>query len=379
MFSNRIELFSILGFRVSVDLSWIILAVLITWSLATGYFPRIIDGVSPVAAWWLGAAGAVGLFASIILHEFAHSWIARQFDMPIRGITLFIFGGVAEMEDEPPSARAEFFMAIAGPLMSYALALLFYGLSGLLPVEMLAALLTYLATINTMLATFNLIPAFPLDGGRVFRAALWWKTNDYAKATRIAASLGRFFGMVLIMSGVLSLVAGNPIAGIWQGLIGFFIIAVANSSEFQMTLKTGFEDKTVGQIMVRDPVSIPADTPLEDVIEDYFYRRHHRVFPVVRGSTLLGCIRVEDVGRIAREEWAQKTAGDVLPTAGKIGTVTPETPVMEALKRMRELETSRLMVAKNGELRGMLTLRDIMSYLTIRQELNASGRQHRSA
>lgn len=379
MFSKRIELFSILGFRVSLDLSWMVLAVLITWSLATGYFPQVLDGVSPLAAWWLGAAGALGLFASIILHEFAHSWIARQFDMPIRGITLFIFGGVAEMEDEPPSARAEFFMAIAGPLMSYAMAVLFYGLSGLLPGEMLVALLTYLAAINTMLATFNLIPAFPLDGGRVFRAALWWKTNDYARATRIAASLGRFFGTVLIMSGVLSLVTGNPIAGIWQGLIGFFIIAAANSSELQMTLKTGFEDKTVGQIMVHDPVSIPADTLLQDVIEDYFYRRHHRAFPVVRGRELLGCIRIEDVGRIAREERAQKTAGDILPEEAKIGTVVPETPVMEALKRMRDLETSRLMVAKNGELRGMLTMRDIMAYLTIRQELNASSRQHRGA
>lgn len=373
MLTRRIRLFSILGFRVSLDLTWIILAVLITWSLATDYFPHVIAGLDPVAAWWLGAAGALGLFASIILHESSHSWIARQFDLPISGITLFIFGGVAEMEDEPPSARAEFFMAIAGPIMSYVLAALFYGLSGFAPGTLLPALLGYLALINTILATFNLVPAFPLDGGRVFRAAMWWWTGDYAKATRTGASLGRIFGTFLILIGVLNLVSGEATAGIWQALIGFFIIGAANTSEVQMTLKTGLEGKTVDQIMVRDPISVPADTPLDDVIEDYFYRYHHTSFPVVRDGALVGSIRIGNVGEVARAERAGKTAGDIVSSDGKVGRVASGTPAMDALKAMREGGTSRLLVVdEGGALKGLLTLRDIMTHLAIRQEL-ASG------
>jgi len=373
MLTKRIELFSILGFRVSLDLSWIILAVLITWSLAVSYFPHVIDGLTPVAAWWLGVAGALGLFVSIILHEFSHAWIARQFDLPIRGITLFIFGGVAEMEEEPPNARAEFFMAIAGPIMSYVLAAMFYGLSVLAPGAMLAALFGYLALINTVLATFNLIPAFPLDGGRIFRAAMWWWTGDYTRATRTGASLGRFFGTFLIIMGVLSLVSGNSVAGIWQALIGFFIISAASSSEMQMTLKTGLENKTVEQIMVHDPIFVPADTSLDDVIEEYFYRYHHTAFPVVRDGALLGSIRIEDVGQVVRTDRGDKTAGDIVSSESKVGKVAPGTPAMDALKAMREGGTSRLMVVEDGAFRGLLTLRDIMTHLAIRGELKADS------
>lgn len=377
MLTTRFKLFTLLGFQVSLDPTWIILAVLITWSLATGYFPVAIEGIDPVAAWWLGAAGALGLFVSIILHEFAHSWVARQFDIRIRGITLFIFGGVAEMENEPPSARSEFFMAIAGPIMSYALAALFLVLSWLVPGAMATALFGYLALINVVLATFNMVPAFPLDGGRVFRAAVWGWTGDYARATRIGAMLGRVFGTVLILLGVLNLVSGNSIAGIWQALIGFFIITAANSSEMQMTLRTNLDDVTVGQIMVRDPVSIPAETPLHDVVERYFYRHHHRAFPVLRDGRLLGCLRIEDIGRVEPDERAGKTAADIVASDSRVGQVGPDMPVMDALNRMRESNSSRLMVAEDGELRGMLTMRDVMSYLTIRKELKADAAQTR--
>jgi len=371
MLTKRLELFSILGFRVSLDLTWIVLAVLVTWSLATGYFPRVIDGIGPAAAWWLGAAGALGLFASIILHEFSHSWVARQFDIPIRGITLFIFGGVAEMEEEPPSAKAEFFMAVAGPVMSFFLAAVFYALAGLAPGSLASALFGYLGLINMVLAIFNLVPAFPLDGGRMFRAAMWWWTGDYAKSTRTGAFMGRVFGTFLILMGVLNLVAGNTVGGVWQALIGFFIIAAAGSSEMQMTLQTGLENTTVDQIMVRDPICIAADTPLDDVIEDYFYRHHHTAFPVMRDGALIGCIRIEDVGRVPRAERAEKTAGDIVSASGKVGRVATGTPAMDALMTMRKSGTSRLMVTEDGALRGMLTMRDIMTHLAIRDELKA--------
>ncbi|MDG4647793.1 site-2 protease family protein [Roseibacterium sp. SDUM158017] len=370
MLTKRFELFTLLGFRVSLDLSWFIIAVLVTWSLATGYFPEIVAGLEPATAWWLGTAGALGLFASIILHEFAHAIVARRFDIPMRGITLFIFGGVAEMENEPPSARSEFFMAIAGPIMSFALSGVFYAVSLLSPGQLSEALFGYLALINLILAVFNLVPAFPLDGGRVFRAAVWGWTGDYAKATRIGAGLGRFFGVLLIMLGVANLIGGSSVAGIWQALIGLFIISAAGSSEAQMTLRTGLENRTVGQLMVRDPISIDAGTPLTSVIEDYFYRHHHTMFPVTRNGRLAGCLRIEDVGGIPAADRAELRAGDILPEGGgRVPVVAPGMAAEDALGVMQSNRTSRLLVAENGVLAGILTLRDVMAFLTIRQEL----------
>jgi Zn-dependent protease len=370
LLTRRIDLFTILGFRVGLDLSWFIIAVLVTWSLATGYFPGVLPGIDAQAAWWLGAAGALGLFASILLHEFAHAIVARRFDIRIRGITLFIFGGVAEMEDEPPDARSEFFMAAAGPVMSFALAALFWVVAGLFPGGLAGALFGYLALINLVLAIFNLVPAFPLDGGRIFRAAMWGWTGDYARATRIAAALGRGFGTLLIVLGVWNLVSGASFAGIWQALIGLFVISAAGSSEAQMTLRTGLEGLRVRDLMVRNPIAVPHDTPLARVVEDYFYRHRHTVFPVVRHGRFTGCIRIEDVGRIPEAARAGRTAEDVLPE-GEAATVPPGAPAMEALRVMQSRGTSRLMVVEDGMLRGVLTMRDVMAHLTIRNELEA--------
>ncbi|WP_101068181.1 site-2 protease family protein [Roseovarius salinarum] len=373
MFTQRIPLFSILGFRVSLDFTWFLLAILIVWSLAKGYFPQVISGLDPATGWWLGIAGALGLFASIIIHEFSHAIVARQFDMPIRGITLFIFGGVAEMEEEPPSARAEFFMAIAGPIASYILAGLCWAVTQALPDASAAApagaLFGYLALINLVLATFNLIPAFPLDGGRVLRSAVWWWTGEMDRATRYAAFSGRLFGSFLIVLGVMSVVAGNFIGGLWQGLIGMFIIGAAGSSESRMTLRSGLEGVRVRRLMVADPITVPSDMPVARVIEEYFYGRLHKVFPVVRDGRLLGSVSLQDVAHVAPEERHAVTAGHVVTGESLRRAVAPDTPVLDALEVMNQHGVSRLMVVDDGQLRGMLTMRDVMTYLSLRQEL----------
>lgn len=375
MFTRKLELFTILGFRVSLDLTWFLLAVLIVWSLASGYFPAMIEGLDANAALWLGLGGALGLFLSIIFHEFAHAVVARRFDIPISGITLFIFGGVAEMEREPPSAVSEFLMAIAGPVASYILAGGFFVIAALLPEATaeapLGAMFAYLATINLILATFNLLPAFPLDGGRVFRAGVWWFTGDLARATRMAAGTGRFLGLLLLALGVFSVVSGNFVAGMWQALIGLFIMGAAQSSETHMVMKTQLEDVTVRRLMVADPVAVPADTPVEALIEGYFYRFSHKVFPVVRGRHLLGCVTLQDVGRLSAEERARLTAADILSPESGSRTIGPDSTALEALETMRKLTTSRLMVTENDRLVGMLTMRDIMSFVTIRQQIGA--------
>lgn len=381
MFGQKFDLFSILGFRVSLDLSWFLLAILIVWSLASGYFPATIENLPSETALVLGIGGALGLFFSILFHEFSHAMVARRYEIPIAGITLFIFGGVAEMEDEPPSAKSEFLMAIAGPIASYVLAVLFYAVAAILP-EATArapwgAAFDYLGLINVVLATFNMLPAFPLDGGRVFRAAVWWWTDDAQKATRMAAGTGRLLGTVLMVLGVFSVVSGNFVAGMWQALIGLFIIGAARSSEFHMVMKTFLQDVPVRRIMVNNPVAVPADTPADVMIDSYFYRFSHKVFPVVRGRHVLGCVRLEDIGKLDPRDRAGLTAADILSPDSRDRTVAPDATVLEALNIMRQHNTSRLVVAENGLLEGILTMRDIMNYVTIRQEIGEAGNTRR--
>lgn len=377
MFTNKIDLFTILGFRVSLDLTWFILAILIVWSLAGGYFPSVIEGISTGTAVAMGVAGALGLFVSIVMHEFSHAIVARRYDIPIKGITLFIFGGVAEMEEEPPSAKSEFLMAIAGPIMSLFLALVFQSIAMAVPgaadESPLVALFSYLALINAVLALFNLVPAFPLDGGRVLRAAIWWWTGDLDRATRIGAGTGRFLGSVLVALGFLNAVTGNVVGGMWQALIGLFIIGAARSTETRMTMTTLLEDIPVHRLMVAHPITVPDDTPVDFLIENYFYRFNHKVFPVLRDGVLLGCVRLDDVGRVPPEERAIRTAGEILAADSAARTIGPETPVLEAMKVMQTHNVSRLLVAEAGELIGMLTMRDIVTHIGIRRELASAN------
>ncbi|MHA7827054.1 MAG: site-2 protease family protein [Roseovarius sp.] len=377
MFGKKIDLFSILGFRVSLDFTWFFLAILIVWSLSWGYFPAVIDGLNRNTALILGVVGALGLFFSILFHEFSHAIVARRFDIPITGITLFIFGGVAELEKEPPSAKSEFLMAIAGPIASYVLAVVFYTIAVVLPPATaampVAAVFTYLALINTVLATFNLLPAFPLDGGRVFRAAIWWWSGDLERATSLAAGTGRILGTFLMVLGLFSVVSGNFVAGMWQALIGLFIIGAARSSEVQMIMKSHLHGVPVRQLMVNSPVTIPADLPVDEIIEDYIYRFGHKVFPVVQDDVLLGCVRLDDIGRLSAAERARLTASDILSRDGLERTVASDSSVMDALDVMRKHNTSRLLVTRNGALAGILTMRDIMNYVSVRQEIQSTA------
>jgi len=377
MFGKKIDLFSILGFRVSLDFTWFFLAILIVWSLSWGYFPAVIDGLNRNTSLVLGVVGALGLFFSILFHEFSHAIVARRFDIPITGITLFIFGGVAELEKEPPSAKSEFLMAIAGPIASYVLAVVFYTIAVVLPPATaampIAAVFSYLALINTVLATFNLLPAFPLDGGRVFRAAIWWWSDDLERATSLAAGTGRILGTFLMVLGLFSVVSGNFVAGMWQALIGLFIIGAARSSEVQMIMKSHLHGVPVRQIMVNSPVTIPADLPVDEIIEDYIYRFGHKVFPVVQDDVLLGCVRLDDIGRLTVADRARLTASDILSRDGLDRTVASDSSVMDALDVMRKHNTSRLLVTRNGALAGILTMRDIMNYVSVRQEIQSTA------
>lgn len=373
MFGARIRLFKLLGFEIRIDLSWIIIAVLVTWTLAKGIFPTYFENLSAGQYWWMGVAGALGLFASIIFHELCHSLVSRRFGLPITGITLFVFGGVAEMGEEPQSAKAEFLMAIAGPLSSLAIG---FGLYGVLSVGRsetwplpVSGVVNYLAWINVLLAAFNLLPAFPLDGGRVLRSALWkWKDN-LKWATRIASLIGSGFGFGLIFLGILQFLLGNIFGGIWWFLIGMFLRNAAQMTYQQVLLRKALEGEPVRRFMQTEPVGVKPSLSIQELVEDYIYKFHFKTFPVVENGRLVGCVSTRQIKNVPREEWSRRTVGTVAESCSLENTIGPEGDAIQALALMNRTQNSRLLVVEGGRLVGILSLKDMLRFFSLKMEL----------
>ena len=290
IFLHRARLFSLFGFEVSVDASWLLLAGTDSWTLAGSVFPGVTPGLTPAHYWVMGGFAAAGLFMSIVFHETAHSLVARHYGLPIRGITLFIFGGVAEMTAEPNRPRDELLMAAAGPAASLLLSaicyVLLFGVVAWNGPAAVVGVLWYLALINFILALFNLVPAFPLDGGRIFRAALWSWRGDLIWATRIAAGAGNLFGVFLIVLGLIGVLQGDFVGGIWRFLIGMFLRGAASTSYSDTLSRRLLADIPIARIMNPDPITVPSDVSVQAFIDDYVYRHHHRWFPVVDDGTV---------------------------------------------------------------------------------------------
>jgi Zn-dependent protease/predicted transcriptional regulator len=374
MFGRPVSLFNIFGFEIKVDISWLILAALVTWSLASGLFPEYYKDLSPASYWWMGAAGTAGLFLSIVFHELAHSLVARNYGVSMKGITLFIFGGVAQMEDEPPNPKAEFIMAVVGPLssalISFFLFLLYnFGEKNGLPVTV-SGVLGYLAWLNMVLAIFNLIPAFPLDGGRLLRSALWSWKKDMRWATGIAARIGSGFGIILIILGVVYIVRGNFIGGLWWFLIGLFVRSTAQRSYNQLLARSLFAAKKVKDLMIKNPVTVPRAISLEEFVRDYVYKYHFQTYPVLSFGKLTGCISVNQAAVIPREEWATQTVGAVSLACNEETTVSPEEDANKALAIMNRTGNSRLLVVDGDQLVGIIALKDMLNLLSLKMELN---------
>ncbi|MEW5746203.1 MAG: site-2 protease family protein [Nitrospirota bacterium] len=371
MFGKGVRLFKLFGFEVKIDASWLIIALLVTLTLARGVFPLNYKGLSSSAYWAMGIIGALGLFASIIFHEFFHSIVARKYGLPMKGITLFVFGGVAEMEDEPPNAKTEFLMALAGPLSSIVLGFAFYGLTGALPGMPLyiSGVIAYLSFINFVLAGFNLIPAFPLDGGRILRSLLWhWKGN-IRWATRVASAIGSGFGLFLIIMGLLGLFQGNVVGGVWSFLIGMFIRSASQMSYQQVLLRRALEGQTVARLMKKDPVTVAPSTSVEQLVEDYFFKYHFKMFPVASNGDLSGCISMAEVKDIPREQRSRKTVGELVHSCSPHNTIAPDADAMRALRQMSKGGEDKLLVVREGHLEGILTRNDILRYFSAKMEL----------
>jgi len=373
VFEKRITLFKLLGFEVRLDWTWIFIAVLIVWSLSTGLFPEDFKGLSSGHYLMMGIAGAIGLFISIIVHEFAHSVMARRYGIPMKGITLFIFGGVAEMGDEPGSAKAEFMMASVGPLSSMLIAIMLYGVYTFgshvgLPIY-INGVIQYLSWINGILAGFNLVPAFPLDGGRILRSILWGIKGDIIWATRISSNIGSGFGIFLVMMGVFSILAGNYIGGIWWTMIGLFVRKAAQMSYRQVLNKKAFIGERVSRHMVSDPVVVSPSISVNELVEEYVYKYHYRMFPVVEAGQVLGCVSINQIRVLPRLEWEVRSVKDITVSCSGENSISPDADVIQALSIMNRTRSSSILVMDRGRLEGVITLKDIMKLLHLRGEL----------
>jgi Zn-dependent protease len=370
MFGRRYRLFRLLGIEIAADLSWFLIVAFLTWSLAQ-VFATHLPQASPAVAWGMGLAGAIGLFLSVVLHEMAHALTARRLGLPIRRITLFIFGGVAEMEGEPAGPRVELLVAIAGPLLSLVLAGAFAALARVLTAAPAREVAAYLALINFVLVLFNLVPAFPLDGGRVLRSILWQRRGSLRWATRVTSTIGAAFGTALVVLGVLTLF--HPSfglgVGLWWVLIGIFVRHAAQMSYQQLLLRQTLEGEPVHRFMVRDPVTVPRELSVRSLVDDYVYRHHFKMYPVLAGGELVGCVSTRDVKALDPDEWERQSVGAIARPCTDENTIAPVADALEALARMSRHGLSRLMVVDGGRLVGILALRDLLELFALKVEL----------
>jgi Zn-dependent protease/CBS domain-containing protein len=368
MFGKRWPLFRLLGIPISLDASWLIILALVTWTLMNFFRQSVPD--LPIATYWgMSLGAALAFFACIVLHELGHALVARAVGIPIRGITLFLFGGVAEMEEEPPSAGSEFWMAIAGPAVSAVLAALFWLLSQLVEAPALGFPLRYLAGINLAVLLFNLVPAFPLDGGRVLRSLLWAVLKNLRRATYLAALAGQIFAWFLIGVGVFNFFAGDFFKGVWLGLIGLFLSNAARGSYQQVLVRQALHGERVARFMNHHPIVVPPLLDLRSWVEDYVYRYHRKMFPVASDGHVKGVISTQALAQFPRGEWDKHTVAEAMQTEVNALRIAPDTDALDALKRMQSTGSSRLLVMEGDHLAGILSLKDLLRFLSLKMEL----------
>lgn len=368
MFSTRWRLFRLLGVPINVDASWLVILALLAWTLAD-HFKNAISDLSPAHYWLMGLGAALGFFACLVLHEMGHALVARKLGIPIRGITLFLFGGVAELEDEPKSAKSEFLMAIAGPAVSAVLVLAFFlvsKLGGPLPATVVFG---YLAAINLAVLVFNLVPAFPLDGGRVLRSVLWGATGNLRRATYFASLAGQGFAWMLIIFGVLNFIAGDTIHGVWLGLIGMFLNSAATASYQQVLVRQMLQGEPVSRFMNFEPIVVPLDLDLQHWVDDYVLRYNRKMFPVSSNGDVAGVIATDALTRYPREEWSRHTVDEAMNADLNAVSISPRDDALEALGKMQRTGSSRLLVMEDGHLIGIISLKDLLRFLELKIEL----------
>lgn len=385
MFGRRWHLFRLAGIPIRADANWLIIFALVTISLAE-YFPQLIRDYYPGTTsgllrrdyWLMGLIASLLFFVCIVLHELGHALVARSRGIPIKGITLFVFGGVSELGAEPPTAAAEFEMAVAGPAVSVVLGV---GLVLLAKVGLqqgwahpVVIVMAYLGEMNLFLGVFNLIPAFPLDGGRVFRSIVWWLTGSLKRATRWAAASGQLFSWLFIAYGVLLMFQGNWLGGVWIGLIGMFLNSAAKQSYQQVIMRQLLQGEPVRRFMNTEPIVVPPDLDLRRWVEDYVYRYHRKLFPVATNGHLEGVIGTQALTHYPRNEWPQHTVAEAMRHDIRPISISPDSDALEAFSKMQQTGSSRLLVTEGDKLVGIVSLKDLLRFLHLKLQLE-TGRE----
>ena len=366
MLRHGIPIGRIFGITIDLDYSWFLIVGLLAWMLAVSYYPAEFRDWSTAEYWTVGAATAVLLFVSVLIHELAHSVVAQSYGIPVPRITLFLFGGVSQIASEPPNPAAEFWIAVVGPLASIALAAFCWELEPFAARwQPLYALAEYLALLNLILAVFNLIPGFPLDGGRVFRAILWRITKNYYKATMAAGFTGRFFGFMLIFYGFWRMLTGGFVDGIWIAFIGWFLESAATGQLHQETLKNLLGGHRVADAMQRSVVQVAADVSLQALAEQTGMPSNGRPVVVTSQQGAVGLVTLAGIRSVPHEAWPITTAAQAMTPLGSIATTQPGAILWSALEKMGRDGVNQMPVLDEKGIVGMLSREDIVHYLSV--------------
>jgi Zn-dependent protease/CBS domain-containing protein len=376
MFGTSWRVARIAGIEVRIDSSWVVIALLITYSMY-----RRLSVLYPE----LAGGGAVGLamlsaglfFGSVLVHELAHALVAQARGIRVQDITLFLFGGATRAKVDSREPADEFLIALVGPLTSGLVAGLFGTLAGLgreLLSAPLAGTLGYLAWTNLLLAVFNLVPGFPLDGGRLLRAAIWKTTGSLARATRIASAAGQAVGWLLVAAGVASLLAGDLAGGIWFAFIGWFLVQAARSSYQDLQLQQLLRRVEAEDVMTSDLMRIPPELSLQDAVDDYFMRYDHGAFPVEEGGRTIGLLTLRGVRRVPRDQWPTRRVREAMVPLGDQVVVAPDARMDDVLGKLQDGQTGRVLVAQDGEVVGIITPSDLTRWLRRWRTLEGSAR-----
>jgi Zn-dependent protease/CBS domain-containing protein len=365
----------IFGIPVGIDYSWFLIFALVTWSLATSYFPTEFKNWSPATYWLVGGLTSILFFGSVLVHELAHSVVAERFKIPVKKITLYIFGGISEMKIEPPTAWSEFWITIVGPganlVLAGIFALLGLAFSAYAPAQ---ALFKYEAYINLVLGLFNLIPGYPLDGGSVLMAIIWGITHKRHWGIVVASIVGSLLANLLIVLGVFQAFSGNIWNGLWIAFIGWFMLNASGGAIRQERLKGFLSGHHVSEAMSKFFTIIYPDTTLQWLVDEHILGGSRRSFIVKKDDQLVGMLTMHVLQTIPKSEWGTKTVGEVMIPVGQMKTISPTTELFEAIQEMDRDGVNQLPVMEAGEVQGMLTREDVISYLRRLQSSNLRPR-----
>ena len=374
MFGSSIKLFKVFGIEIRLDYSWFIIFALFAYFFGFIYFPSVLPGLNKGLLALITIITVILFFTSVLIHEMSHSLVARSRGTSVEKITLFLFGGMAQIEKEPETPNSELIMAIAGPAASFVVAAIF-GVIWFFTknIALVREPVKYLAIINIVLGVFNMLPGYPLDGGRVLRSIVWRVTGNLERATFIASTTGRVIGFMIIAVGVFFILTGNFLNGVWLAFIGWFLQSSAQMGYRQLIFETSIKGIKVRDVMNENIVNVTKDITIQDLVDDYFMKYRFGRFPVIedeKTQRFIGVISLHDIKGVSKEEWAEVKIGDIVKSVSESEKVDMSMEISDAIKRMGKNDLGHLVVMSGSRLRGIITKSDVMRFIKIRSEFH---------